>query len=238
MNLRKYLPLLLLLTSCDSGDIVDSTYSDSGIGYVARLEARVSGLDKLPAGYKVSLAAFSNDNDISIGEVDITQGDISADGNVRVTYSGISSEATRLELCLENKLRRRIVTMASVEIENNHSVADTIRLTLADNIDLSTYSIIQDYVFDGPRYNCSACHGATGGRAGLSLAKGNSYENLMNVPSTRVAGGVRVVPGNPAGSVLYQALEEGNPTGLRYDHSAITDSYIVRLIGDWIKEEI
>ncbi len=55
---------------------------------------------------------------------------------------------------------------------------------------------------------CS-CHLAASAPAGLSLAEGRSFENLVGVPSTEQPGLLRVEPGNPDRSYLIRKVEGG-----------------------------
>ncbi len=92
----------------------------------------------------------------------------------------------------------------------------------------------QRSVCGGPAYNWSLCQSAEGARAGLDLSAGHSYAGLVGVASSRVEGAQRVVPGSSAASVLHSTLAEGNPAGLRYDHSPLLPAPLRRLIDDWI----
>lgn len=76
-----------------------------------------------------------------------------------------------------------------------------------------TFASIQREIFSAAdssgRAGCTQCHNA-GNRnnaAGLSLADGAAYAELVNVASSRKAGAVRVVPGNPDASYLIHKLE-------------------------------
>lgn len=76
-----------------------------------------------------------------------------------------------------------------------------------------TFSSIQREIFStadsSGRAACTQCHNA-GNRnnaAVLSLADGVAYGELVNVPSSRKPGAVRVVPGSPDASYLIHKLE-------------------------------
>ena len=76
-----------------------------------------------------------------------------------------------------------------------------------------TFSSIQRDIFSAAdssgRASCTQCHNA-GNRnnaAVLSLADGVAYSELVNVPSSRKAGAIRVIPGDPDGSYLIHKLE-------------------------------
>jgi hypothetical protein len=76
-----------------------------------------------------------------------------------------------------------------------------------------TFSSIQREIFSAAdssgRAACTQCHNA-GNRnnaAVLSLAEGAAYNELVNVASSRKAGAIRVIPGDPDGSYLIHKLE-------------------------------
>lgn len=71
-----------------------------------------------------------------------------------------------------------------------------------------TLSSIQSQIF----VQCTACHTNVGRvpEAGLNLLPGSSHANLINVASTTNPGLIRVVPGDPAASLLIRKLE-GTP---------------------------
>ena len=77
-----------------------------------------------------------------------------------------------------------------------------------------TLASIQSNVFS---VNCAVpgCHGGAGAQQGLRLDPGFSAGNLINVASTQDATLVRVIPGNPGGSLLIQKLEGTQTVGFR-----------------------
>ncbi len=74
-----------------------------------------------------------------------------------------------------------------------------------------TYDAIQSVIFDGQGCTTEACHGA-GGAGGLDLRAGHSYANLSEVPS-QASGQMRLVPGEPTESFLYQKLRAATVPG-------------------------
>src|SRR5277367_1609738 len=54
---------------------------------------------------------------------------------------------------------------------------------------------------------CSVCHAGAGAPQGLRLDADNSYNLLVDVPSTEVPSLLRVKPGDPADSYIIQKLE-------------------------------
>jgi hypothetical protein len=81
--------------------------------------------------------------------------------------------------------------------------------------DRGNLSTIQREIFT-PKCALSGCHGAPLAQPpGLDLSEGNARAALVNVDSTRVAGGTRVVPGEPSASVLFEAVSAHPPPGVR-----------------------
>ena len=78
----------------------------------------------------------------------------------------------------------------------------------------STFEAIQSVVFDG--YDCSnaTCHGGAAPSGNLNLTAGSAYANILSVASTISPAHDRVVPGEPALSVLYDKLQAGTNGGL------------------------
>lgn len=227
-------PCLLLsawwLTACDEGPIYDTLHGVETESRSAVFSGVVTGADRWAEGYDLVLAAFSDDSEYALVQKPVVP---SADGSVSLTLGGIPSDAATVEFCVTDRLRRRIVTFESADIPALAS-ADTLHLALVAPMNVGMFAAIQRCVFDGTAYNCSLCHGSESPRAGLDLSAGHSYADLVGTPSTRVDGAQRVVPGVAAASVLHSALAEGNPAGLRYDHSPLVPATLRRLIDDWI----
>lgn len=85
---------------------------------------------------------------------------------------------------------------------------------------------------------CSNCHVDHGGApfADLDLDPKWSYENLVDTPSTSGTGGIRVIPGNPMASVLYQKINCDDPdSGNRMPNGRPPLPLVEQaLIYDWI----
>jgi hypothetical protein len=76
-----------------------------------------------------------------------------------------------------------------------------------------TFASIQNDIFQttesSGRMRCLNCHTSTG-RApsgGMDLNPSGAYEQLVNAPSARKPGAIRVIPGDPDNSYLVQKLE-------------------------------
>ena len=207
-----FLPVLLIgLHACDEGRIYENAVVATGEGRTVKMTGRISGVDKWSGDYSVVVAG---DND-----------------EIQLTMSGITDEVTTVELCVINKLRKRIVSLVAMECTE---IADTILMD-AGTVDASMYNAIQQKIFNA---TCTACHGlSTTPGGGLNLLEGHSHAELVNRASTTVDGKMRVMPGNASESVLHLILGTDISSDWRIDHSQmITSSDMQSLIGNWIDD--
>ena len=72
-------------------------------------------------------------------------------------------------------------------------------------------SLLQQDIFT-PSCALAGCHSEVTPQAGLDLTDGTSYSSLVGVDSTQEIGKKRVVPGDPAASVLFQSVQGTSPT--------------------------
>jgi hypothetical protein len=92
-------------------------------------------------------------------------------------------------------------------------VASTVAVAIgcgADPQSRGKLSILQQEIFT-PTCAQASCHSGAAPKAGLDLTVGNSYFSLVNVDSTLDIGHKRVVPNDPAASVLFQAVQGTAP---------------------------
>jgi len=81
--------------------------------------------------------------------------------------------------------------------------------------------------------NCTGCHGTS---AGLSLADGVAFDNLVDVVSQNYAPAFRVVSGDPAASVLYNKLAGTGVNGQTMPQGGTLTAEQIALVSDWITE--
>ncbi len=83
---------------------------------------------------------------------------------------------------------------------------------------------------------CAQCHGGNGhAAAGLDLLAGNSFDNLISVPSRKIPGMDRVAPGKSAESELFLILNSDISADWNYDHSVeVVRQEKLDLIRNWI----
>ena len=105
-----FLPVLLIgLHACDEGRIYENAVVATGEGRTVKMTGRISGVDKWSGDYSVVVAGFDDESDYAIVSkvVPVSESD---NDEIQLTMSGITDEVTTVELCVINKLRKRIVS--------------------------------------------------------------------------------------------------------------------------------
>ena len=101
-----------LAISCDDGKIYDENNQTEREGGTVKLTAQINGIDSWPGGYSVVLAGFTPDNAFAQTAKGISQ---TADGTINMVLAGIPSEVTQIEVCVINKLRKRIASFYTAD---------------------------------------------------------------------------------------------------------------------------
>lgn len=218
--------MMLCMSSCDDGRIAEKVSVPEN-GMTVRMTGVVRDGDSWHERYDLAVAGFGDDSDYAVVSkvIDISEGEVPVD----VSLTGIDGSVSRVELCVLNRLRKRIATFKSVEL---NTAQESVEIDFG-TIDVGMLTTIQNVLFST---TCANCHGATGRAAGsLFLTEGMSRESLVGVPSVKVEGMNRVEPGNAGQSVLYQALTSDISSMWHYNHSSeVTSNDIKTLIADWI----
>ena len=228
----------LLLVSCDSGDIEEQALSTTDKGKTVKLRAVLFGINSWENKYAVSLAGFTiGDN---YAQVVRTIPNTTPDSTrVELVLSNIGEDINTVELAITNRLRERIITIAKVNLDDYVNQKDTIHMDLGLT-DVSRFGALQKGLFN---MACIQCHGGNGGAgaASLNLTEGRSFANLVNMPSTRKEGMVRVVSGNAQESLIHQIMAEGGENLLHVNHTEILSNQfrenlneVRQLIDEWI----
>ena len=106
-----------------------------------------------------------------------------------------------------------------------------------------TFASVQSQIFEttdsAGRVACTNCHTNIGRTpsGGMNLVHDLAYDQIVNVPSARKPGAMRIIPGDPENSYLVQKLE-GRPgiVGLRMPFSGapfLTDGQML-ILKRWI----
>jgi len=215
-----YLVLLFTIISCDSGDIVEKQFNVGSTGKTLKLSGSIQGVDDWNGtDYHLALAGFSSDSKFAI-----MQRTISTNSNeLDIVVSNISDEVSTMELSITNALRKRIITLSSLKMEDyeDNTSTDTIYMDLG-TLDVSMFGALQSGLFNQA---CLQCHGGNGRKAGnLDLTEGNAHHNLVDITSTQKEGATRVISGDAENSLLWQILNEGGENLLHYNHTEVLSS--------------
>ncbi len=128
-----FLPVLLVgLHACDEGRIYENAVVATGEGRTVKMTGRISGVDKWSGDYSVVVAGFDDESDYAIVSKVVPASESDND-EIQLTMSGITDEVTTVELCVINKLRKRIVSLVAMECTE---IADTILMD-AGTVDAS-----------------------------------------------------------------------------------------------------
>ncbi len=225
MKTRHLLSIFLLgaatlLGSCDSGNITETHYTVDSKGHNVKLTATLQGADDLPAGYTLALAGFQEGSNYAVMRQTIPTD--TRDRSIAITLSNINNNVQTVELIVTNSLRERILSLATVKLDEYENQSDTIRLDMG-TLDVSATGCLQRGMLDKA---CVQCHGANGRKAaGLDLTEGNTYADLVNVASTTKPGEMRVTGGSPDNSLLWHILNEGGENILHYNHTEVISSH-------------
>lgn len=211
------------LAACDSGDIPDKVYTVDENGYTVKVTARVSGLSEWEGtGNTVAVAGFTADSKFAILQKALPSS-AADDTPVSIVLSNLSGNVQTVEVSLTNSLRKRIITLATINMADysGNSAHDTIRLDLGA-VNVGRFGVLQAGLFNKA---CIQCHGASGrSAAGLNLTEGNAQANLVDQPSARKPGYMRVESGNSEGSLLHLLLNKGGENLLSHNHTEILSS--------------
>ena len=215
------------LSSCDEGRIYNDDTVQTEEGGTARFTGKITGTDTWSQGYTLALAGFEDGNHYALISKNIATA--GSDGNYDITLSGIPGEVNVIELCAIDRLRRRVATFLSAEYSPQ---AGTLQIN--DHVvDMSMAAAIQTEIFNT---TCIQCHGGTGhAAAGLDLLAGNSFGNLIDIPSRKIPGMDRVSPGKSGESELFLILDSDISADWNYDHSVeVVRQEKLDLIRNWI----
>lgn len=214
--------LLTVFSACDDGKIYEEA-TGGGEKNTASVvfSGEVTGISTWPDEYAVVIAGFS-DSDFAVISKPVT--------GTEMTMDGITSDITTIELCVINRLRKRVVSFA--QTAPVAGAGGNIMFAVG-SCDAGMYGALQSTVFDAA---CVQCHGGSShAAAGLRLTASDSYSALVNIPSIKEPGAVRVEPGNAAVSVLWQALATGVSESWAYHHHTIlSNTTSAELVKSWI----
>lgn len=225
-----FISIFVACYSCDDGRIYEKEVILPQEGISFQLSGQLKGVDSWPENYTVCVAGFTEESDYAVLSKVIAPGN---GDEVQVVLSGIKEEVSQVELCVTNRLRKRIVTFARMSAEALHEAGALAALDVG-TLDVGMFTALQQELFNA---SCIACHGANGHAArGLFLTEEKSYQALVGQASQVQEGMLLVSPGKASESLLPRLLRE---EGLvQHSHTDLLDakrkSVLLTLISDWI----
>lgn len=133
-----YLLLLAYITSCDDRRIYEKTETLSEEGRTLKMSGKINGISKWPDGYSVVVAGFSDESEYAVVTKTIPAVE---DDEIQVTMTGVSDKVTTIELCVINKLRKRVISFQSMD--DLTAVDDTILMDVG-TVNVGMYHGIQE----------------------------------------------------------------------------------------------
>lgn len=223
-NIILSLTLATSVASCDDGKIYDDAsmgMDDNGITSTVKFTGDVEGIDSWTSGYSVVVAGFSDSEYAEVSRP-VTGGDFEIDG--------ITDDISSIELCVVNRLRKRVATFASVEPVKG---SDGYIHFDVGNVDAGMFVAVQNAVFNAA---CVQCHGGSNhSAASLNLTEPDSYDALVNVASVKSPDMMRVTPGDASASVLWRAIATDISDDWAYrHHTIISNNTSADLVKNWI----
>lgn len=218
----------LALTGCDEGRIYpeDTVAGQGGVTVTVTITGAKS-FDGWFDGYSPAVAGFMAGSEYALISKNL---EFDSEGNCVMTLSGIPAETQSIEICVVDRLRRRVACIERKELSTG------LTELRSDGADFSPEGAIQREIFNT---SCINCHGgANYAAAKLNLTEGCAFESLVGVESVREPGQIRVLAGEPDESLLYRILAGKESEAWNYDHSVeITAAEKLDLIKNWIKAQ-
>lgn len=218
---------VIMLAGCDEGRIYEDFSDEHKEGRTVAVELTAYGYERWPEDYSLAIAGFRESNEYAIISKNL---EFSTNGYNLSVLTGIPADVDYMEICAIDRLRRKVVSFMSV---TDLSGSDTIKIT-GKNLDLSPGKGVQTEIFNT---TCANCHGGSNfSAANLNLTAGKAFDELINVPSVKEKGILRIKPGECGESLLWMILAEGRSSDWKYDHSVeITGRNRLDLIKIWIE---
>ncbi|MCM1332874.1 MAG: hypothetical protein NC248_09730 [Bacteroides sp.] len=221
-----FIPMLLMsAASCDDGKIYEDVPDAPASGMTVKVSGSISGIDSWTGDYSICVAGFG-DSDFALISKPLTE--IDSDGNINIEMSGLTENVTAIEICALNRLRKRVVSFASIKPDYN---ADDIINFNFSPIDAGMYTTIQGFF----NASCVQCHGGSNhAAAGLNLTAAESYLQLVGIPSVKSPDMERITPGNASESILWQTVAGDVSAEWAYNHRDLLSSTGADVMKSWI----
>lgn len=221
-----FIPVLLIsAASCDDGKIYEDVPDAPTSGMTVKVSGSISGIDSWTGDYSICVAGFGG-SDFALISKPLT--DIDSDGNISVEMSGVTQEVTSIEICVLNRLRKRVVSFSSITPDPDED--GIIHFTIPAT-DAGMYTTLQGFF----NASCVQCHGGSNhAAAGLNLTAAESYLQLVGIPSVKSPDMERITPGNASESILWQTVAGDISSSWAYNHRDLLSSSGADVMKSWI----
>lgn len=219
------------VSACDDGHVDEKSGDVTSDGFTVELTGGAGTLKSLsgfPAGQNsVAIACFAEGSEFAVMQRNIPN-TVSAGKADTIVMSNVPSETRTVEVAVVNVLRKRVQTLYKYEINGDADKRDTVRIDLG-----SVFDIVNNQLFQ--RADCSRCHSASGGAAGLDLSPEHAYTSLVGVTAHKDPSKQRVKPFDASDSYLYKVLSEGDEH-VSYAHTSLMADYqdMLQVLKLWI----
>lgn len=216
--------MTLLVAGCDDGKIYPDNSEMESSGFSVTMKGVLTGCGQYhDTQYIVALAAFETDNEFAIVSKNLS------DGADDVTITNIDPNAATIEICILSRLRKRVMTLASLSVE---TTTGTDVIFNVGELNAAPFAAISSDIFTK---TCLQCHGGTETpAAGLDLNASKAYADIVSIPSKVVENELIVDPGNASASTLWQAVATDISESWRFDHSNLLTTDKSSFIESWI----
>lgn len=176
-----------------------STPGGTNLADKIKVEAQLERLDNGRATQKIAITVNVDSNGLFIGKKAIKK-NIGSGELMSITLQptgGTIPKNTEVTLCVDLVKKKAELNQLPVCVEDAGDGGNN-----GSQVSLTS---IQSSIFS-PTCAVSGCHNSSSAQAGLSLANGQSFGNLVNAASTQMPGLSRVTPNDPEGSYLIKKL--------------------------------
>ncbi len=218
-----------LFCGCDEGKIYPSEILGAEDGITVILSGNITGAEGYSGtGYSLVLAVFEEGSDFAEVSKAVEAGDS------KVEINNVKVEEGRAELCVINSLRKRVLTLASIDIPKSPAENGGVVSFEVGDVNVAPFEAISSRIFSTA---CIQCHGGTShSAAGLNLSREQAYSMLVNVPSAVEEGMFRVRPEEITESTLWEAVATDASAHWSFNHSNLLTAEESGFISNWIEK--
>ena len=180
-------------------------------------------------------SSFGDGNEIEISIIDVSI----SDSTVSLDFTGVMANDDTYQLTVSGSGDSALTDTQGRILDGDGDgtaggdMMSTFTLVAVE--EATTLTEVQEVIFT-PTCAVSGCHTGGSPAAGQNLSEGQSFDNLVNVPSSQDSSLTLVIPGDPDNSLLVQKVEGTQPIGSRMPlGGAPLSNAEIQTIRDWIE---